>query len=53
MNRIMDTIQFESRFEIEDILYALDIFLKEHPEHHSSKEVGYLRDKLEVMHMEW
>lgn len=53
MKKEMDKIQFESRCEIEDIHCALEIFLKEHPNHHSVKEVRCLKDKLEVMHMEW
>ena len=53
MQKDMDTIQFESRREIEDIIYALDIFLEEHIDHHSAKEVKRLRDNLDVMEMEW
>ena len=53
MKRDMDTIQFESRRELEEIIIALDTFLEEHPNHDSSKTAELLRDKLDVMHMEW
>ena len=47
MQKDMDTIQFESRREIEEVMKALE---KEKEENQTVKE---LFDLLEVMHMEW
>ena len=47
MQKDMDTIQFESRREIEEVMKALE---KEKEENQTVKE---LYDLLEVMHMEW
>ena len=47
MQKDMDTIQFESRQEIEEVMKALE---KEMEENQTAKE---LYDLLEVMHMEW
>ena len=49
----MDTIVFESRREIEDVLSALEQFLDEHPDVSESVAVKQLADKLDVMHMNW
>lgn len=53
MKKGMDTIQFESRRELEEIIIALNTFLEEHPNNHVSKTAETLRDQLDVMHMEW
>ena len=47
MQKDMDTIQFESRREIEEVMKVLE---KEKEENQTVKE---LYDLLEVMHMEW
>ena len=46
----MDTIQFESRREIEAIMKVLDEWLDMHP---NDKTVEELYNKLDVMHMNW
>lgn len=46
----MDTIQFESRHEINAIINALEEWQKEHGE---SADVQELIDKLDVMSMSW
>ena len=46
----MDTIQFESRREIEAVMEALDKWLESHP---NDKTVEDLYNKLDVMHMNW
>ena len=47
MQKDMDTIQFESRREIEEVMKALE---KEKEQNQTVKE---LYDLLDVMHMEW
>ena len=47
MQKDMDTIQFESRREIEEVMKVLE---KEKEENQTVKE---LYDLLDVMHMEW
>lgn len=53
MKKDMDKIVFESRHEIEKTILALEIFLQEHPNHHSYDAVFELKNKLEIMHMDW
>ena len=53
MQRNMDQIQFEYRYEIEEVLNALNVFIKEHPDASEKTTVGNLCDMLDIMHMEW
>lgn len=46
----MDTIQFESKFEIEAVMKVLDKWLDMHPD---DKTVEELFNKLDVIHMNW
>ena len=46
----MDTIQFESRREIEAVMVALEAWLENYPD---DTYVKALYDKLDVMHMNW
>lgn len=46
----MDTIQFESRREIEAVMVALEAWLKKNPDDSCVKD---LFNKLDVMHMNW
>lgn len=48
----MDTIQFESRREIEDIMVALAEYMKKH-KLEDDDTVKELFDKLDYMHMVW
>ena len=47
MQKDMDTIQFESRREIEEVMKVLEQHAEE------NQTVKELYDLLEVMHMEW
>ena len=49
----MDQIQFESRYEIEEVVNALDTYLEEHPQSRSKNTVQKMKDLLDIMHMEW
>lgn len=53
MQKNMDTIQFESRYEIDEVCDALDTFLKEHPNARGKETVERLKNLLDVMFMEW
>lgn len=50
----MDTIQFESRWEIDDIICALQEWQKSHStKDEKTNTVNELTRKLEVMYMNW
>lgn len=53
MNKGNDTIQFEYRYEIDEIISALEIFQKEHPTAKEKETTERLKALLEVMYMEW
>ena len=53
MNLNMDSIQFESRREIGEIILALEEWYKEHKNDTKSETVKELLDKLDVMSMTW
>lgn len=44
MQRHMDSIQFESRNEIEKIMIALSVFIKDHPNNSSVEDATELYD---------
>ena len=49
----MDSIQFESRQEIGNIIYALEQWQDEHPNAPENESVKDLVNKLDVMEMSW
>lgn len=51
MQRLLDTIQFESRDEIREIALALQEYISKHPKDASAAR--RLFDLLDVMDMEW
>ena len=53
MTKGNDNIQFESRYEIDEIVSALETFLQEHPEAREKETVKQLCNLLDVMYMEW
>ena len=53
MKLSMDTIQFENRWEIENIALALNKFLKAYPNDKSADTVKELVGHLDVMNMTW
>ena len=53
MERNMDKIQFESRYEIDEVVSALETFLQEHPNAREKETVKRLADLLDVMYMQW
>lgn len=53
MIKLNDSIQFESRRELEDLMVALATYVKDHPKADEAETAQSLYDKLEVMHMCW
>ena len=52
MQKDMDTIIFESRTEIDDVIRALETFAKEHPAQ-ETESIKQLVDLLDAMYMSW
>lgn len=53
MKKNMDTIQFENRYEIDEVVDALQTYIKEHPNNSNKDTINKLIDLLNVMYMEW
>lgn len=53
MKKEMDTIQFETRYEVQAIAMALIDYVKDHPNKGQVKTVKELIALLDVMDMEW
>lgn len=53
MKKDMDCIQFESRYEIEEIMQVIDKYVKQNPSEKKNKTLERLFDLLDIMHMEW
>lgn len=53
MQRNMDTIQFESRNEINELMKVIDKYVKQNPKEKQNKILERFFDLLDVMDMEW
>ena len=53
MRRENDTIQFESRREIENLMVVIDKYVKQNPKEKNNEELERFFDLLDVMNMEW
>lgn len=53
MIKLNDSIQFESRRELEDLMVALATYVKEHKKDSEAETAQEMYDKLDVMHMCW
>ena len=53
MQRNMDTIQFETRNEINELMKAIDKYVKQNPKEKQNKILVRFFDLLDVMDMEW
>lgn len=53
MNLDMDSIQFESRKEIDEVIAALEEWQKAHAKDTKSDTIQELIDHLEAMYMSW
>ena len=53
MKRSMDTIQFERRSEVREMLNIIEKYVDAYPKEKDNKVLKSLYDKLDVMDMEW
>lgn len=53
MKRSLDTIQFEYRKEINDLMKVIDRYVKDHPEEKKNETLHQFFNLLDVMDMEW
>lgn len=53
MKKNMDTIQFESRTEIRELMKVIDKYVKQNPAEKQNKILERFYDLLEGMDMEW
>lgn len=53
MKRQLDTIQFETRTEVSEVLNVIAKYVKEHPAEKDNKTLRELYNLLDVMEMDW
>lgn len=53
MQKNMDTIQFESRDELQELMNVIDKYVKQNPKEKDNKTLRRFFDLLDVMDMEW
>lgn len=53
MKRDMDTIKFDERYEIEELMNVIAKYVKQNPSEKENKTLKRFYDLLDVMEMEW
>lgn len=53
MRRNMDTIQFERRAEIQEMIKVIDKYIEENPKEKDNKTLNEFYNLLDVMYMVW
>ena len=53
MKRERDRIQFEYRYEVQELMKVIDTYVKQNPKEKSNKTLEQFFDLLDVMDMEW
>lgn len=53
MKKSLDTIKFESRSELEELMKAINKYIKQNPSEKDNRTLERLYDLLDTMHMEW
>lgn len=53
MKKNMDTIQFEYRAEIQELMVAIDKYMKQNPTEKENQTLKRFFDLLDIMDMEW
>lgn len=53
MKKNLDTIQFESRAEIRELMKVIDKYVKQNPAEKNNKTLEQFFDLIDVMDMEW
>ncbi len=53
MEKDMDTIQFEHRYEVQDLMNVIDKYVKQNPTEKDNETLKRFFDLLDIMDMEW
>lgn len=53
MKQDMDKIQFEYRYELNDLMEVIDKYVKQNPEEKNNKTLKRFFELLDVMDMQW
>ena len=53
MKKEMDKIQFEYRYEVQELMKVIDKYVKQNPAEKENKTLERFFDLLDVMDMEW
>ena len=53
MKKEMDKIQFEDRYEVQELMKVIDKYVKQNPAEKENKTLERFFDLLDVMDMEW
>ena len=53
MKKDMDKIQFEYRYEVQELMKVIDKYVKQNPAEKENKTLERFFDLLDVMDMEW
>lgn len=53
MQRELDTIRFEYRYELQELMKVVDRYVKQNPQEKQNETLRRFFDCLDVMDMEW
>lgn len=53
MNKNLDTIKFEYRYEVQDLIKVIDKYVSQNPEEKKNETLKRFFDLLDVMDIEW
>lgn len=53
MKKDMDTIQFEHRYEVQELIKVIDKYVRQNPVEKSNETLKQFFDLLDVMDIEW
>lgn len=53
MEKDMDTIQFEHRYEVQDLMNVINKYVKQNPTEKDNETLKRFFDLLDIMDMEW
>lgn len=53
MKRTMATIKFDYRYEVQELMKMIDIFIKQNPSERNNKVLENFFDLLDAMDLEW
>lgn len=53
MNRNLDIIKFDRRFEVQELIKVIDTYVKQNPKEKNNQTLERFFDLLDAMDMEW